>query len=350
MLRFSLRASHQLRRRFVGQSVRRLSLANKIRYNDEVASALEQGKPVVALESTIITHGFPYPENLQMATEVEETIREEGAVPATIAFLDGHPVVGLQQEELKLLSAAKGVHKVSRRDISYVMSRGLTGGTTIAGTMILAHLAGIDVFATGGLGGVHRGVEQSWDISADLEELGRTPVGVICSGPKSILDIPKTMEYLETKGVHVSTYGPPGTNVPGFFTSDSGVPSPFNFQNPEQAARILYENAALGINSGAVFCNPVLKDLELDKQFIDAIIEKALKEAEKLGIDGKNVTPFLLKKISEETKGNSLTTNVAFVKYNARLGSKIAISLANLKVSLALQGMTASDSETALCS
>lgn len=332
MLRHAFRAPAQLNRlpRLLGKP-RFLSLSGKIRYNDEVASALEQSKPVVALESTIITHGLPYPDNLNMALEVEGIIRDEGAVPATIAFVDGMPTVGLKEDELKHLAAAKGAHKVSRRDVSHVMSRGLTGGTTIAGTMILANLAGIDVFATGGLGGVHRDVERTWDISADLEELGRTPVGVVCSGPKSILDIPKTMEYLETKGVHVSTYGPPGTNVPGFFTSDSGVSSLFNFQTPEQAARILLENSALGIKTGAVFCNPVPKDLELDKEFVDGVIIEALKEAEKLGIQGKNVTPFLLKKIWEQTKGDSLTTNVAFVKNNARLGSKIAVSLSSLK-------------------
>lgn len=192
--------------------------------NDEIQDALNRKMPVVALESTIITHGLPYPENLTMAREVEAVIRGQGAIPATMAFVDGKPIVGVGEQQLQRLAESKDLVKVSRRDIGHVMSRKLTGGTTIASTMILAHRAGIKVFATGGLGGVHRGCETTMDISADLDELGRTPVGVVCSGPKSILDIPKTMEYLETKGVYVSTYGSRKTNIPGFFTADSGVP------------------------------------------------------------------------------------------------------------------------------
>lgn len=203
--------------------VRRFSSHNNLVISNEVQSAIASNKPIVALESTIITHGLPYPENLNMAKEVEELIRQNNAVPATMAFIRGKPVVGLTTSDLEYLSKEPDMVKVSRRDVPYVMSKKLSGGTTIAGTMILAHRAGIRVFATGGLGGVHRGVEATMDISADLDELGRTPVAVVCSGPKSILDIDKTMEYLETKGVHVSTYGPPGTNVPGFYTSDSGV-------------------------------------------------------------------------------------------------------------------------------
>jgi pseudouridine-5'-phosphate glycosidase len=218
---------------------RRMSSAT-ISISPDVRKALENKTPVVALESTIITHGLPYPQNLEMARDVERIIRSEGAMSATIAFINGIPKVGLTDQELQFLSAeCKDPEKISRRDIPHVMSKKLSGGTTIAGTMIIAHRAGIKVFATGGLGGVHRDVTTSWDISADLDELGRTPVGVVCSGPKSILDIAKTMEYLETKGVHVSTLGSKGTNVPGFYTRDSGIPSPFNFQSPEEAAEIL---------------------------------------------------------------------------------------------------------------
>lgn len=210
----------------------------------EVKQALNDNTPVVALESTVITHGLKYPENLEFALAVEQTVRDNGAVPATIGFFEGKGVVGASQDQLSYLAEAINnpeikPTKVSRRDIPHVLSKKSLGGTTIAGTMILAKMAGIDVFATGGLGGVHRGAEINFDVSADLDELGRTPVGVVCSGPKSILDIAKTMEYLETKGVHVSTMGPKGTNVPGFFAPDSGVPSPYNFQTPKDAAEII---------------------------------------------------------------------------------------------------------------
>ncbi|ANB12912.1 hypothetical protein AWJ20_1190 [Sugiyamaella lignohabitans] len=225
----------KLPRGYSGSVVRRILAGNGCRkfgsvplqVSPEVQQALADKKPIVALESTIITHGLPFPENLQMAADVESIIRSEGAVPATTAFINGVPLVGTTPADLEYLagkSSKSKMEKISRRDIPYIMSRKLSGGTTIAGTMILAHRANIKVFSTGGLGGVHRGVESSWDISADLDELGRTPVGVVCSGPKSILDIPRTMEYLETKGVHVSTLGPVGTNIPGFYTRDSGVP------------------------------------------------------------------------------------------------------------------------------
>lgn len=223
----------------------RRQFSDKVRLTPEVRDAVETKKPVVALESTIITHGFPYPENFKMAKEVEQIIRDNGAIPATTGFVHGKPLVGLTDEHLEYLSNSKDLVKVSRRDVPLVMSRNISGGTTIAGTMILAHRAGIKVFATGGLGGVHRGAETTMDVSADLDELARTPVGVVCSGPKSILDIEKTMEYLETKGVPVLTYGKDGTNVPGFFTSDSGVPSPYNFQTCEQAAELLRKSFSL---------------------------------------------------------------------------------------------------------
>uniref|UniRef100_A0A060TA86 ARAD1D21692p n=1 Tax=Blastobotrys adeninivorans TaxID=409370 RepID=A0A060TA86_BLAAD len=297
----------------------------------EVQRALDDRSPIVALESTIITHGLPYPDNLEMATQVEEEIRKEGAVPATMAFIDGIPQVGLNEEQILKLSALQKGVKISRRDIGHVVAKKLSGGTTIAGTMILAHMAGIQVFATGGLGGVHREGEITMDVSADLDELARTPVSVVCSGPKSILDIGRTMEYLETKGVPVSTYGEPGTNVPGFFTSDSGVPSPYNFDDPRQAAAVILASEAMKLKSGNVFCVPTPKDLEIPKEHIDSIIEKALKSAKDQNITGKEVTPFLLSQIWEATGGQSLKTNVGFVKNNASMAAQIAVALAKLK-------------------
>jgi pseudouridine-5'-phosphate glycosidase len=211
--------------RWFSSAIPRLFPALPIQVNEEIQQALSEKRPVVALESTIITHGLPYPENLKMAQDVEALVRDQGAIPATMGFIDGIPTVGISESSLnRLASDTSKMVKISRRDIGHVMSHKLSGGTTISSTMILAHMSGIKVFATGGLGGVHRGSETTMDISADLDELGRTPVGVICSGPKSILDIPKTIEYLETKGVYVSTMGPPGTNIPGFYTADSGVP------------------------------------------------------------------------------------------------------------------------------
>lgn len=302
-----------------------------LKISPEVQRALDDRSPIVALESTIITHGLPYPDNLEMATQVEEEIRKKGAVPATMAFIEGIPHVGLNEEQILKLSALQKGVKISRRDIGHVVAKKLSGGTTIAGTMILAHMAGIRVFATGGLGGVHREGEVTMDVSADLDELARTPVSVVCSGPKSILDIGRTMEYLETKGVAVSTYGAPGTNVPGFFTSDSGVPSPYNFDDPRQAAAVILASEAMKLKSGNVFCVPTPKDLEIPKEQIDSIIEKALKTAKNQKITGKEVTPFLLSQIWEATGGQSLKTNVGFVKNNASMAAQISVALAKLK-------------------
>lgn len=305
--------------------------------SEEVREALANKKPVVALESTVITHGLKYPENLNFAFDVENAVRKNGAVPATIAFYNGAPVVGASKEQITALaessregSTSKPV-KASRRDIPYVMSKGLMGGTTIASTMILAHKVGIKVFATGGLGGVHRGFEETMDVSADLEEFGKTPVGVICSGPKSILDIPRTIEYLETKGVHVSTLGPKGTNIPGFFTSDSGVPSPYNFSTPRDAAEIIHANEFFGLQTGSVFCVPVPPELSLPKEYIEKVINEALAEAVVKGVSGKEVTPFLLGAILKATGGKSLTTNVAFLLHNAEFAAKVAQELIYLE-------------------
>lgn len=304
---------------------------NAVKVAKDVVSAIKANKPVVALESTIITHGLPFPQNLEMAQTVESIIRDNGAVPATIGFVKGVPTVGLSQNELEYLATQKSCEKVSRRDIPYVMARGLSGGTTIAGTMILAHRAGINVFSTGGLGGVHRGVESTWDVSADLDELAKTPVGVVCSGPKSILDIPKTIEYLETKGVHVSTMGPPGTNIPGFYTKDSGVSSPFNFQTPVDAAQILYNTNKLDLQMGSVFCVPAPDYCALPNTLIDSVIDRAIAEAQALDISGKELTPFLLKKVWEATGGKSVQVNIEFVKNNARIGTEIASALCDIR-------------------
>ncbi|CAN6662417.1 hypothetical protein TRVA0_034S00518 [Trichomonascus vanleenenianus] len=331
MLRLGLRTLPKRSLASAAGCRRHISSSAPLKITPEVQDALKSNKPVVSLESTILTHGLPYPQNLQMAKEVEDVIRENGAIPATTAFIHGSPMVGLNDENLEYLCNTPDLFKVSRRDVPYVVSRKLSGGTTIAGTMILSHLAGIKVFATGGLGGVHRGAEITMDVSADLEELGQTPVGVVCSGPKSILDIAKTMEYLETKGVHVTTMGPQGTNIPGFFTRDSGVPSPYNFQAPEEAAELLYATESMKLNNGTVFCVPAPEEHSMPADYINAIIENAVVEAEKQGIKGKAVTPFLLKKVWEATKGNSVATNAAFVKNNAAVAARIANHLASLK-------------------
>lgn len=293
--------------------------------SEEVRNALNAGKPVVSLESTIITHGLPYPQNLEMALDVEKEIRSFGVIPATTAFIKGVPKVGLTKEDLEHLAQSNDVLKVSRRDIPYVMANNLDGGTTISGTMILSHKAGIKIFATGGLGGVHRNGENTMDVSADLDELGKTPVAVICAGPKSILDIGRTMEYLETKGVFVGTYGPEGTNIPGFYTRDSGVKSVYNFQDFKTAANVIKKGKEMGLDSGFLFCVPPPEGVALDSAFISGVIDKANKEAEELGIKGKETTPYLLKKIAEVTKGESVKSNIQFVLNNARSAAQIAL-------------------------
>ncbi|SCU78857.1 LADA_0A08130g1_1 [Lachancea dasiensis] len=307
---------------------------HQFKISDEVKDALSTGKPVVSLESTIITHGLPYPQNLEMARSVESKIREHGAIPATIAFMDGTPKVGIESWEIERLANAAGsgnINKVSRRDMAYTMANKLLGGTTISSTMILSQLAGIKVFATGGLGGVHRGAEVTMDVSADLEELGRTPVAVVCAGPKAILDIEKTMEYLETKGCLVATMGTPGSNVPGFYTRDSGVKSPYNFETFEQAAQIIHAGRQLGLDSGYLMCIPPPVQVALDDTLISGIIEGATSKANNLGIRGKELTPFLLSEIARETQGASVTSNIQFVLNNARAGAHIASALSRLK-------------------
>ena len=294
-------------------------------FSPEVASARAAGKPVVALESTIISHGMPYPQNVQTAREVEQIIRDAGAVPATIAIIDGRICVGLNDEQLELLGASPDALKVSRRDLPYVLTTGKLGATTVAATMICAQLAGIEVFVTGGIGGVHRGAETSFDISADLQELSHTSVAVVCAGVKSILDIGLTLEYLETHGVPVLSVGQPG--FPAFFTRESGFKADFQLDTPAEQAAFIRTKWQLGLAGGVVVSNPVPAESAMPAEEIDAIIRQALGEAEAQGVKGKAVTPFLLARIKELTEGRSLATNIALVKHNALVGARLAVAL-----------------------
>lgn len=302
--------------------------------SEEVKAALQDQKPVVALESTIITHGFPYPQNLEMATQVESKIRNNGCIPATCAFIKGVPYVGLTSEQIQYLAQQSNVNKVSRRDFGPTMAMKLDGGTTIAGTMILAHKAGIQVFATGGLGGVHRDGHITMDVSADLTELSRTPVTVVCSGPKLILDVPKTIEYLETQGVLVGTYNDNGrkcVEIPGFFCRGSGVRSPYSFNDWNDIASMIYNhNQVMSLSSGVLVCVPPPEESALPSEFIDKIIENANEEAFAQGISGKELTPFLLKRIAQDTNGLSVKCNKEFVINNADASCKIAQRLVTL--------------------
>ncbi|WUR14388.1 pseudouridine-5'-phosphate glycosidase [[Empedobacter] haloabium] len=295
-------------------------------FSPEVAAARAAGKPIVALESTIISHGMPYPQNVQTAREVEQIIRDGGAVPATIAVIDGKICVGLTDEQLELLGQSPEAMKVSRRDLPYVLSQHKLGATTVAATMICAQLAGIPVFVTGGIGGVHRGAETSFDISADLQELARTNVAVVCAGVKSILDIGLTLEYLETHGVPVVSVGQPG--FPAFFTRASGFNADFQLDTPAEQAAFVHTKWRLGLNGGVVVSNPVPESEAMPKEEIDAITVQALEEAEQQGVTGKKVTPFLLARIKTLTEGRSLATNIALVKNNARVGAALARAMA----------------------
>ncbi|QNA88103.1 pseudouridine-5'-phosphate glycosidase [Massilia sp. Dwa41.01b] len=296
-----------------------------LQFSPEVAAARNAGKPVVALESTIISHGMPYPQNVQTARKVEQIIRDAGAVPATIAIMDGKICIGLSDEQLETLGTAPDALKVSRRDLAYVLSQRLLGATTVAATMICARLAGIEVFVTGGIGGVHRGAETSFDISADLQELARTSVAVVCAGVKSILDIGLTLEYLETHGVPVLSVGQPG--FPAFFTRESGFKADFQLDSAEDQARFIRTKWQLGLDGGVVVSNPVPEAAAMPKEEIDRITEQALGEAAQQGVAGKKVTPFLLARIKELTEGRSLATNIALVEHNALIGARLAVAL-----------------------
>ena len=295
---------------------------------DEVRQALTDGTPIVALESTIISHGMPYPQNVEMATEVERIIREGGAVPATIAVLHGRPRIGLAGDDLELLATSEDVAKVSVRDLPYVLSRGLHGATTVAATMRLAALAGIPVFVTGGLGGVHRGAERTFDISADLTELSNTNVAVVSAGVKSILDIELTLETLETLGVPVVAFGT--DEFPAFFSRESGSAAPQRLDTAAELAALMDAKWRFGLSGGVAIVNPIPVDDEIPADEIGVIIQQALADMDALGIKGKEATPYLLGRIVEITEGASLTANIALVNNNARLGAQVAREYAGL--------------------
>ena len=295
----------------------------------EVAEALAAGRAVVALESTIITHGMPFPENLATARAVEAVVRANGAVPATIAVLDGRLCVGLTDAELARLAEAAttgDVAKASRRDLPALVARGATAGTTVAATMYLAHVAGVRVFATGGIGGVHRGAETTFDVSADLDELGSTPVAVVCAGAKSILDLPKTLEVLETRGVPVVGVGT--DEFPAFFSRTSGLPVDHRVESPEELAALLAAHHDLGLRGGVLVANPIPEADALPAEEIDARIDEAVADAERAGVTRKEVTPYLLARINELTDGRSLVANIALVKNNAAVAARTAVALA----------------------
>ena len=297
-----------------------------LRLTDEVAQAVREGTPVVALESTIISHGMPYPDNVAMAQEVEAIVRASGAVPATIAVLGGRPRVGLSGDDLELLASDPDVAKVSVRDLPYVVARGAHGATTVAATMRLAALAGIPVFVTGGIGGVHRGAPQSFDISADLTELGRTDVAVVSAGVKSILDIGLTLEALETEGVPVLVVG--SDEFPSFYSRSSGHPAPMRVETAGEVAATMAAKWRLGLPGGLVVAHPIPADDEIPADEIAGIIERALADMGTLGIRGKDATPYLLGRIVEITGGESLAANVALVRANARFGAAVAAAYA----------------------
>ena len=292
----------------------------------EVSKALAEGRPVVALESTIISHGMPYPQNVETALMVEQVIRDHGAVPATIAMIGGRLKAGLSPEEIEYLGkAGQKVMKASRRDLAVLVAKSADGATTVATTMMIAAMAGISVFATGGIGGVHRGAEVTMDISADLEELAMTPVMVVCAGAKSILDLGLTLEYLETKGVPVIGYGT--DELPAFYTRGSGFGVDYRLDTPKEIADAYRVKRELGLAGGMLVTNPIPEEYAMPKAVIDEAIEKAVAEAEALGIRGKATTPFLLAKIKDLTGGDSLASNIELVKNNAALAAKIACDL-----------------------
>lgn len=294
----------------------------------EVAEALAAGRAVVALESTIISHGMPYPQNVETAKNVENIIREQGAVPATIGIIEGRIKIGLTDEELEFIGKEEGILKVSRRDMPVVISKRLNGATTVATTMICASLAGIRVFVTGGIGGVHKGAQETFDISADLTELANTDVAVICAGAKSILDIGLTLEYLETQGVPVLAYKT--DEFPAFYTAKSGYMADYCVDSPKDMAGIMKAKWDLGLKGGLVLGNPVPDHLGMDEDIINKAISQALREAEELGVKGKDTTPFLLSKIKDITGGDSLDSNIELVYNNARIGGQIAVEFAKM--------------------
>jgi pseudouridylate synthase len=300
-----------------------------MRINPEVAKALKEGRPVVALESTIISHGMPYPRNVETALLVEKTAREHGAIPATMGIIAGEPVIGMTPEEIEVFGKTKGICKVSKRDLPIVIAQKKWGATTVSGTILLAKAAGIEVFVTGGIGGVHRGAETTFDVSRDLYELASEPVTVVCAGAKAILDIDKTLEVLETQGVSVLSYR--SKDFANFYCTDSGKGVDAVFATPKEAAEIIKAKRDFGLSGGILISNPVPEEDALPHDYIDSIIDQAVKEAADQGIKGKDVTPYLLKRIVELTGGKSLETNIHLVVNNAKLGAEIAKEYALLK-------------------
>ena len=303
---------------------------NYLEINDEVRTALESSKPVVALETTIISHGFSYPDNLECGRNCEKIIREEGAVPATIGIVNGKIKIGLSAEELNFFAEYKEMPKCSRRDLAAVLAQGGNGATTVAATMVAAKMAGLRFFATGGIGGVHRGAEHSFDISADLEELAQTDVAVICAGAKAILDIPLTLEYLETKGVTVLGFRT--GDFPAFYTRKSGSAADYRVESEEEAARIIKTKTELGLNNGILIAVPIPEKDEIDPEFINKSIDQALRLAEEKKIQGKAVTPFLLAELGRSTGGKSAAANKALVYNNCHIAARIAKAYAELEL------------------
>lgn len=308
------------------QSLDGTELRQLLVHSDEVRDALASGKPVVALESTIITHGMPFPRNLETARQVEADIRSEGAVPATIALMDGKIHVGLSDDDLERLARAENVMKCSRADLTFALATGTNGATTVAATMMAADLAGIRVFATGGIGGVHKGAEESFDVSADLDELARTPVCVVCAGAKALLDLPKTLEVLETKGVPVIGFGT--AELPAFWSRESGLAAPYVLNTPAEIGALLKMRANFPDHGGVLIANPVPEENEIPRAEMAGYIDAAIRKAGSAGIRGKDVTPYVLGAILELTDGRSLDTNIALVRNNARLAARIASELA----------------------
>lgn len=300
-----------------------------MKISEKVSKALKEGKPVIALETTIISHGMPYPKNVECALAVEKVIEENGAVPATIGIIEGEPIIGMSHEEIELFGKTKGIEKVSRRDLPIICAEKKWGATTVSATMILAELAGIEFFVTGGIGGVHRKAQETFDISADLDELGKTNVSVICAGPKAILDLNLTMEYLETKGVPVIGYNT--DKLPAFFTRTSGLKVDYNAKTPLDIAKIVKAKREYKLNGGVLITNPIPEEFSMDPSYINAEIDKALEEMEKAGVKGKDETPYLLAKIVELTKGKSLEANIHLILNNAKLGAQIASEYVKLK-------------------
>ena len=300
-----------------------------MRISSVVKQALERGDPVVALESTIISHGMPYPQNVETALTVERTVKDNGAVPATIGIIDGEPIIGMTPEEIEIFGKTKGIVKVSKRDLPIVIATKKWGATTVSATILMAKKAGIEVFVTGGIGGVHRGAEMTWDVSRDLYELGSEPVTVVCAGAKAILDIDKTLEVLETQGVSVLSYEENG--FANFYCRNSGKPVDYVFHKPEEAAAVIKAKRDFGLSGGILIANPCQEEDALSHEYIDSIIAGAVEECEKKGIRGKDITPYLLERIANLTGGKSLDTNIKLILNNAKLGAQIAKAYATLR-------------------